>query len=296
MARMSIDDMILRDPRVMRLAKLCGFDRHGTVGRLLCVFAIVYDRVDDHVSEVDIDVAADCDGFAKHMIDVGLAVRERRSVRIRGASKRIEYLQTLAQNASAAGRKSGESRRNKSNTNRTVPFMETNGPTNLIPTVPVPVPVVLPVPDPDPVQEKNSAAPSAGGFALDLFKAKVDATAGEINARRKPKPSEPTAIERAASMRVLEKLTERNGVRYSGSPEHLRLITNHLRASVPEMDLRFVVAYCAAELGWADDPEMAKYLRPETLFGPKTIAKYLDPARAWVAKMPLEQPEHAGAA
>jgi uncharacterized phage protein (TIGR02220 family) len=141
--------------------------------------------------------------------------------------------------------------------------------------------------------EKNSAAPSAGGEPLDLFKAKVD----QAVKARKSKPSEPTAPERAAALRILGKLTERNGIRYSGTTEHIRLIVAQLRNGVDEMHLRYVIGYCAAELEWASDPEMAKYLRPETLFGPKTLSKYLDAALTWVAKLPDDnhQPS-AGAA
>ena len=91
-------------------------------------------------------------------------------------------------------------------------------------------------------------------------------------------------------MRILAKLTAQNGVRYSGTNEHVRLIVHHLRDGVTEYDLRHVIGYCALELEWKGNPAMEKYLRPETLFGPQTIAKYLDPARTWFAKLPLEEP------
>jgi uncharacterized phage protein (TIGR02220 family) len=131
---------------------------------------------------------------------------------------------------------------------------------------------------------KNSAAPAACGSPFDVFKAKVD----KAVRTRRPKPSEPTADELTAALRVLSKLTERNGVKYSGTTDHIGLIVRHLRNGVPEMHLRYVIGYCAAELEWASDPEMAKYLRPETLFGPKTLSKYLDPALAWIDKLPVE--------
>ncbi len=62
------------------------------------------------------------------------------------------------------------------------------------------------------------------------------------------------------------------------------------------MDLRYVIAYCAAERGWADDPKMHGNLRPETLFGPETIWRYLDPARSWVSKLPADEPQPAAGA
>lgn len=105
---------------------------------------------------------------------------------------------------------------------------------------------------------------------------------------RKPKPSEPTEAERATAIAVLKRLGERNGTNYSGSDKHVRLITNQLRAGVTELELRAVVGYCAVKLGWLEKPAMADYLRPETLFGPETISRYLDPARTW-ARDELEE-------
>ena len=82
---------------------------------------------------------------------------------------------------------------------------------------------------------------------------------------------------------MLGKLTARNGIAYTGAPDHVRLISNRLRDGLSEVDLRSIIAYCAVELEWADQPEMAKYLRPETLFGPKTYTRYLDAARKFMA-------------
>lgn len=80
---------------------------------------------------------------------------------------------------------------------------------------------------------------------------------------------------------VLERLSERSGVQYRGGVKHTALVVSRLREGVTEWDLRRVVAYCAERLGWETDPKMRAYLRPETLFGPQTLEKYLDAARAW---------------
>jgi len=104
--------------------------------------------------------------------------------------------------------------------------------------------------------------------------------------RSKPKPSAPSESERASALLILQRLGSRNGISYTGAAEHIRLLVAHLRDGVSELDLRKVIAYCSEHLGWQDDPEMAKYLRPETLFGPKTLAKYLDAARTWFEKSP----------
>lgn len=89
-------------------------------------------------------------------------------------------------------------------------------------------------------------------------------------------------------MAVLKRLGERNGTNYTGTDKHVRLIANQLRAGVTELELRAVVGYCAVKLGWLEKPAMADYLRPETLFGPDTIQRYLDPARTW-ARDELEE-------
>jgi uncharacterized phage protein (TIGR02220 family) len=142
-------------------------------------------------------------------------------------------------------------------------------------------------------EKEDSDTPAAVG--LDGLKAKVDNAMGDIGRQRlkRPKPNDPTPEERASAIRVLGKLSARNGVRYTGSPEHLRIIVSQLRNGATETDLRKVIGYCAIELEWADKPEMATYLRPETLFGPKTINRYLDPARTWFEKQGLSMDDQA---
>jgi uncharacterized phage protein (TIGR02220 family) len=270
MARMSIDDMFLRDPRVLRLAKAFGWSKYEARGRLLEVFALVYDRVDsgsdDVVQVVDIDIAADCEGLATVMIEHDLAEQTRRGVRIRGAKERTNYLATRHDSGRAGGIKSGESRRNKAKQTTKVTFAENEGRVN-----------------PSAILLSPSASASADPDPKEKIPTALRASASGSNSRpvRKPKPSEPTPDEKASALLVLAKLSARNGVQYSGSAEHLRLISNQLRSGVTEADLRKVIGYAAVELEWADDPAMVGYLRPETLFGPKTIAKYLDPARTW---------------
>jgi hypothetical protein len=151
MARMSIDDMFLRDPRILRLAKACAWSKFETLGRLLHVYAIVYDRVDagadDIVSAEDIDTASDLDGFATLLIEHGLAEPHRRGVRIRGARERTNYLATRKTTGQLGGIKSGESRRNKAKQQTKVTFNETEGRANPS-AVPASVPVVAPAPAP----------------------------------------------------------------------------------------------------------------------------------------------------
>jgi uncharacterized phage protein (TIGR02220 family) len=111
-------------------------------------------------------------------------------------------------------------------------------------------------------------------------------------AQRSPSPSKGRAIhqlERAAAMAVLAKLGEQTGTDYRGSDKHTRLILGRYRDGFDELDLRKVIAYVARTkqeggLGWQGDDKMRPYLRPETLFGPDTIERYVDAARSWFAK------------
>lgn len=148
MARMSIDDKLLRDPRVLRLARGLGWSRRETVGALLDVFAVAYDRERDTLPTADIDVAAEREGFADAMFEVDLAEQVRGGVRIKGARERIKYLTAKVEAGRIGGLKSAETRRNKAKQKRS--------------TLQAPVNLPDPVPDsvPDPVPEDQSS-PSA---------------------------------------------------------------------------------------------------------------------------------------
>jgi uncharacterized phage protein (TIGR02220 family) len=77
---------------------------------------------------------------------------------------------------------------------------------------------------------------------------------------------------------VLDKLGAENHTVYRMAEEHVRLITNQLRSGVTELELRAVVAHCSGLKRFQD--EGREYLTPETLFGPRTISRYLDAARS----------------
>lgn len=302
MARMSIDDKVVRDPRIDRLARLCGWSRRETRACMEDVWALCYDRVVPYLPADDIEVAATRDAITPPMTSFVDAIKAcglardatardrffekkdgsklpwpdgewRDRVYLAGASERIGYLLTQKDAGHRGGLKSGESRRNQAEGSLKQPSSRASsdpqGSTNPSASASVPDPSSASAPSSaSDNSEKNSARPSVGG------------------SRSRSKPSEPTADERAIAMFVLSKLGQRSGVKFSGATEHIRLIVSRLRDGVTEHDLRKVIGYCAVELEWADDPSMAKYLRPETLFGPKTIAKYLDAARTWFDKQP----------
>lgn len=108
---MSIDDMLGRDPRLVRLAKACGISKYEAAGRLVLeVWPVCYDRATAVVPEHDIDTAAGIDGFAGHMVSVGLAAYARNGVRVSGVQERIDYLIGQRDRGKRGGLKSAESR------------------------------------------------------------------------------------------------------------------------------------------------------------------------------------------
>lgn len=267
MARMSIDDKFLRDPRVILLADELGINLYDARGRLLGVFALCYDVERHTIVEVHIDRAADRKGFAAAMVNADLATRHRNGIRVRGAEERIDYLQRKRDAGRTGGLNSAKSRADvPKHLGQAPPPPGAQAPGN----PPDPVPDLVPDPSPDPVpdQNKNPHTPKGGG-----------------RSRSKPGKGEPTSAELASVRVVLDRLGAQNGVSYSMARRHVALIVRQLREGITELELRAVVAYCAdpessGGLGWRGSPKMHKHLCPETLFGPETIARYLDPARA----------------
>jgi hypothetical protein len=179
MARMSIDDKMARDPRVLRLAKALGWSRRETMGCLLDVWSVCYDRVEDTLPEVDIDTAAELDGFTDRMVEVGLGARKRNGlVRVAGAEERLNYLRGQSENGRKGGLKSAEARRVAGKQASSTASTEPQAP----PKPSAPVPDSVPDPVPAPVDSE----------ALRALKAKVDhhapAARTERSARKKPMP------------------------------------------------------------------------------------------------------------
>jgi hypothetical protein len=148
MARMSIDDMLGRDPRLLRLAKACGWSKRETAGCLvLDVWPLCYDRERPEIDDVDIDVAADMDGFAQLMVNAGLATRLKPGkVRISGAKKRVKYLQEKRAAGYRGGIKSAESRNKEVKQNSSKPQAEgkQTSSTGQAAGNPIPTPILTP--------------------------------------------------------------------------------------------------------------------------------------------------------
>ncbi len=293
MARMSIDDSVQRDPRITKLSQLVGWSRRETGGCLIMdVWPICYDQREHTIAADLVDIAAGKPGFAAAMVESGLAewARGNAKVRIKGARERIEYLDHQKKAGRVGGLKSAESRLKSSSAASSNPQALGNPSASASASA-------LPsasVPDLVPVQEEEERDLSAASSPLQLeaLKARVDAATGDIGrrrARKQPKAREFTPEQRAIATRVLTRLSESSGVRYSGSDPHVGLIVDRLDDGIHELELRAIVAHCASPeasggRGWEGNERMRQHLSPETLFGPKTHTKYLDPARTQYAK------------
>lgn len=219
MARMSIDDQALRDPRMIRLARALGWSRRETLGCLLDVWALCYDRAWHVIPSDDIDTAAERPGFHVEMIAVGLAESADDGIRVAGAAKRVAYLQKLHADAHSAGEESGRVRR-ESVGRRTNDERNANRPGNLIPTVPdsasasVASSVPASVPDHDPVDPpkrgRGGPRPPKAEAPADGWQDVVDAFTTAYRAANGRKPSWSTPGARRA-LRPLSAIVREHG-------------------------------------------------------------------------------------
>jgi uncharacterized phage protein (TIGR02220 family) len=214
------------------------------------------------------------------LCEAGLGERVEEGIRMRGTLGRIEWLHDLRERS----RRGGEATRKKYQEPAGQPHSQPNGQPHGSLEGPTASPVagLQASPEPGPLTLTLTPTPINGNSEEELRI--KNRPAGRPKGSRK---IEPTESELASVATVLGKLTGHNGVRYSGTPAHTRLIVSRLREGLSEMDLRVVVYYCAVAKGmeWATSPEMVRFLRPETLFGPNTIARYLDAARSWYATL-----------
>lgn len=108
MARMSIDDQFLRDPRVRVLASLCGWSVRETRGCLLDVWAVCYDRMTPELSRAVIDVAAERPGFADLLLESELGAAAIGKVKVAGVEERIGYLVEQRRRGQMGGKRRAE--------------------------------------------------------------------------------------------------------------------------------------------------------------------------------------------
>jgi uncharacterized phage protein (TIGR02220 family) len=315
MARMSIDDRLARDTRVDKLARLCGWSRRETRACLEDIWTLCYDRIVPYLTHDDIELAALRDaiappthaaGFVAALIESGLARRAvaqdrnftakngeqhawkdqqwRDRIYLCGASDNIGYLLMQSVLGKRGGDKSACARANQ--TKRRLSDPTSVAQATLVASSEIRFkPPIATAPDsasasalpPDLQKEDSETLRASAERPIDQLKRKAD----------KLKNGRPTESELQSVRVVLAKLGEWNGVTYSITDAHAQLIVRQLRKGVTEEDLRRVVWFCGRK--WEEDEKMQDFLRPETLFGPQNISKYLDPSKAAYAKWRAER-------
>lgn len=282
MARMSIDDKFLRDPRVKAMAAQLGVHPRHMRGWLLEVFAVCYDLETDVLTPIIIDQAADHPGFADLLFSHDLATTARHGLRIRGAKKRIKYLADKSESGRTGGVKSGESRRNHAEAKRRSKREANGNPLPLVPDLPSPlVPEIretaparaIPVPQP-----VLAAARDRAELKRRLI-GRAWTLGGEAFARVQASGIDPTAPNGWA------------GMPDASSPpmEDLRAIIDGMlvgdRPDAGALEARIANRIAVAEAeARAKEPPTAQYLTPARIWNRKSFAIAVDMSPDQVAR------------
>lgn len=241
MARMSVDDMVARDPRITLLASQLKWSRRETVGCLIAdVWPICYDQRTWLLSERVIDAAAGQDGFAKALIECELATVDRSGkVCIKGAKERIKYLDHKTAAGREGGLKSAESRR------KTPKQTSSNGGST-------------------PQAAGNPPVPSPASASVPPKEEEI----------LSGKPDLAAEIARTA----VSEINRRSGARYEADSKSVAKLSKALAKAkhTPEEVVR-VVEFKAS---WLNQTDKAEYFRPSTLLALENFEKYLDEIKA----------------
>lgn len=292
MSSVRIDAEAFADIRITMLAELAGYNAYEALGRLAHLWRYCTQK-GTYIVPAEFIYASlriEPDGF----IATGLGERVEQGIRVRGTEGRIEWLAERRAAARAGGvankirlaNKPAANANEEPNGSQTGSELKPSGSQAAAKKEPNGSPLTLALTLTPTDQDQTPVVPTGDVTEIN---GSGYATKPKRGRPRKPKPSEPTEAERASVRVILDKLGSHNGVRYSGSDAHTALIVRHLRDGLDEMDLRYVVLHCAEELDWKNNPKLRPYLRPETLFGPQTIAKYLDAARTLRAQREAER-------
>jgi uncharacterized phage protein (TIGR02220 family) len=263
--KITVEGKALRDPRIKAMAARLGRPHRAVLGDFLFLWEYCYEHRATHVDPTMIDGIVEVPGFADAMLEFGMGeAKSDGRVYIAGAEEHIAWLLDLDEKRGHAN-EAKKAKRERANVD--VPAGISHGKSR--PESRGDVPSV-----------SASDSVSASAIAQENQNPPIPPLQGGSRSRRKPKPSEPTPAERESARVVLAALGRHSGVAYRCAEPHVRLIARQLRAGVTELELRKVSWYCAIKKGWKGDPKWEQYLRPETLYGPESIAKYLDQAVA----------------
>lgn len=279
------------DPRIQLLAELAGWSRYEALGRMAHLWSACTERQLYVVPEPVIRGTLGPNGI-QLLLESDLGERVGGGIRVRGTDGRIEWLGDFREQHVAAGRARAATAQRDAKGRLVASSGTSAGPA---------VAGVAGPAQPAEVQRSSSGHPAESSpltLSPSLSLTQKNQNEGRVSTSSTPPPSKskgPKAVtdqEQRSVRVVLDRLSERSRIKYRGGAEHTKLIVGRLRDGYTEWDLRRVVGYCAEKLGWENDPKMHAFLRPETLFGSQTIAKYVDAARTWAPQdAPPDEPE-----
>lgn len=129
--RVNMDSSVVADPRFKLLGKRLGITWREALGSCFLVWLACYERRSEAMVADELDIAAECDGFASGMVSVGLARPEANgeayashsaqagavngSTRliVHGVKARIAFLEKQRTKGKTGGKRSGKARQNK---------------------------------------------------------------------------------------------------------------------------------------------------------------------------------------
>jgi hypothetical protein len=117
--RVNVESSTERGPKFVRLGRELGVSWHEARSRCISVWFVCYDQRSEHVPAIEVDIAADLDGFGAAMCRVGLAEatkRDAKVLRIDGVKERIKFLIKQSEKGKAGGTNSGKARRSRADT------------------------------------------------------------------------------------------------------------------------------------------------------------------------------------
>ncbi|WP_024748161.1 conserved phage C-terminal domain-containing protein [Levilactobacillus namurensis] len=112
----------------------------------------------------------------------------------------------------------------------------------------------------------------------------VDTNKNDKNKEKKDTSSKPTID----YQKIVDYLNAESGHKYHVTDKTRGLIRARIAEKFTEHDFGLVIHYKSLE--WKDNPDMAKYLRPNTLFGATHFDDYVNEARAAQQKQPQQRP------
>lgn len=237
------------DLRFDRLAKATGLPtRWDALGRMIPIWNACTESGNPLIEKDVCDLLFGCADVADKIVRVGLGFDDENAIRIAGYDEHCAWLNVTREAGKTGGKHGFKGGRpsTKSKANEGVKAKTPRGVTKVNPSTVI--------------SYQLSVINNSGSLNSELVEA-----AG---------PAE-------LALACLAKIT---GVGYGSNKKHHGLVAARIADGIPLADLIRIAEFCAYGKAWRGDSKMHGYLRPETLWGADSHAKYLDAARAWDGK------------